>query len=1436
MVQTMSTVDEQSEPAAAKEYSERELVAKLGGGPYDLAVSTTDWPKSFAFLRHIRTVENFQHAVWGLAENPRIEDRDVCGAIESYLRHIPNGMIDWVHQLKFEQLSLHKFSPIAKLIHHHRLNAATILLDAGFDPDFPCDSKGRTSVQACIFGGNSDVVGLNLLLDRGANPRGDRPRGLCQGHVAACLERPLFCIWKRFLPNVELPLDIREQHFIQLISSGAPIDELDYSGSNIAHVLCTVGSLESISDLISMRGDDAKSLFVAARKSDGLHPIHIACAFGHAHIIPSLISLGARPNARIDSTPANKHDYCCLDLGGSTCFFLALMNGKSSSAAMCILKKLDAKAIASSVHSESGTTPLHWCVWHHLKAMKDTIEHVNLVNALIAGGCSLNQRDNAGRLPIHLACAGSHHSLIPILAPSELLINDRLAMASHFFAPTTSPKASRMHNLAKRMIKAPAEAMAISDVIPVDDQTPAGGAPTVLNAGIRSAHNDEPITEIVDGVTPLLFAIMSRDVQCVKTVLAVPGILRFKLSSEPRASISTKSPPKSPVTSHFVTSVNPDVETKLKFSTVASITQITNDVCNKLKSFNPSNHVSKTIANAETIDIHSPLSYAIVTAQFSMVEIILDAFSEDEPIVYLELIQSKFRCKDDFLLALVSSIVKYSELSLLPPHFQALLPTLGDAITSQLDSIPNFTIQDDSTNDKAANLDDIRVHAMLSGVSKIIALPKVSEGMPVIAGSESSGDRNRLGYIHMACILGYSLCCEVLMKENPLQNYSLRIPTGLISPLHLSIIYKRLACVESLIKLSPKESLCVCIQEPLLNHMLPIHIALLSGNINTVTLLCSIFNTLNVSNDDSIACHAAFVFQLLARAGSGYDLEIVSLQGSLRFACIALNTFDAKIENSSIYSNHLQIGYNGGSLKTFLDAFELSNTSVFAKLAISYIDCLVICSMYGLTSHCRYLLSKAVPSTNRKALGFFSDTHGTWIPMQVSLFHDWSKMNEISSWTPVNIAVHRGHREIMKLLIAHGNDCNTRSPLGWTPLTLACFNGDEDLVDMLLKNRVLASRPDAAGWTPVMVCVAKLGLRRVRYSLEVTGEWSIEGARDRLCNNVLKGLTHQEDDESRRAPLVMSMFDQPQELSAPTKDHNLSIMNMLLKQCNPSTECSPNGWSALFTAICLQQLSVAKNLLASLADVNVGCVDGRQPLFAACSIPHVPLVMHLLKLGANPNPIVPQWRTKLTLQSVSSKEGPGPLLPQYQCLPIVAACKMGSLSAALALISACHSAATFPDLEIVKAATSACIESISMHVLGLLLVHPVTRNHAAGSVAESFHATCLLSLMLWAADACQMWALRAAVAYGGDINGTKNGTSSLHIACSRPQAFSIALYLVEQVRSQIYDAARVGVMQMIAARHPFSFSLSQGADIYLRDAFSRTAYQVIQFCNIVLFL
>jgi ankyrin repeat protein len=1357
----MSNVHDASE--SGHQWTEPDLIEKLGGGPYVLA-SSSNWPKSLAFLRHSGTLENFQHAVWGLAENSAIEDRDSCGAIESYLHSVPTGITDWAKQLRCEELASHMFSPLSKLICNHRVNTATMLINAGMDPDFPCDSAGRTAIQAAILFGSLNVDDLKILLDSGASPQGERDPSLCQSHVAICKELPLFSLWKRFILSEKKPIEATELMFVELISSGALIDQLDPAGNNIAHVLCTVGSTDSVAALIAMRGGPAKALFVVVRATDGFWPIHIACSLGHAQLIPMLIELGARPTSRIDiSTVRDKNAYCCPDLGTSTCFYLALISGKSSSAALNIFKKLEQKSVAASVHSASGTTPLHWCVWHHRKSMKDTEGQMQLVNSLISSGCSIEKRDHAGRLPIHLACAGGHHSLIPILAATVSIINDRLAMNSQFCVKVTSPKVIRLRTLVKTAaVHSGAVTAAHNDTADLAASGPSMSEPCVVS--VQSAV--EHMSVEVDGVTPLMLAIMSRDTECVKNVLVVPGLLKFQMSSEPGTSLLTTLPPESPFVLHFGAVVDSNSDKK---------NRICNDVVSRFKQIDR-NTTSLTTPNTNKPDIHSPLSYAIISAQFSIVDAILEASTKNDAIDISELILSKIRCADDFCLLLLSSIVKIAKLSQLPEHIQNIIPQLDDILTCQLAAIPSL-IPPDGEYASDIHVNDSNISKLLFLLSNIAGLPQKSEGMPHLQGCMRSTDRTSLSSAHMACILGYSLCCETLMKINPLQNYSLFVPSGSISPLHLCIIYKRFECFQSLMKLSPPDLLSISIQEPLLNHLRPIHLAVLSTNLNIVTELCLTFKSLQISDCEFISCLPAFMFQLLARAGSGYDLEKTFMQGTSRFHCIALShgTLD------SVYSNHLTVAFSGGSINAYFEKFDRSKTSIFSKLHISCIDCLVLCGLYGLTSHCRFLLSKCVPSCDRKTEGYFVDSFGSWIPMLVSVIRDWGHMDENPCWTPVNVSIHRGHSEILDLLLSHGHNCNTRSPFGWTPLTFACFDGNAPLVELLLSHHAIPSRPDSVGWTPVMVCVTKLGLRRIRYSAQVTGEWSIERARDRLCDNLSKGFVAHSEEEPCFASVTMPTFEETLNLSSTLKDSNTTILYSLLEKSTVSSEYSPHGWSALYTAISLQQLSIANTLIGANANVNDGCSDGRQPLFAACSIPHIPLVLHLLKLKADPNPAVPTSRTKLSLQTVVTKEGTGQMSAQYQCLPIVAACKSGSISIVLALLAACYSASVFPDSEIVSAASSACIESISMHILGILLVHPATRNHAFLSIAESFHKTCLLSLMLWAGDTCQLWAIHAALSMGGDVNGTKNGTSPLHIVCSRPKSFKIAVFLVEQV-------------------------------------------------------
>jgi len=52
-------------------------------------------------------------------------------------------------------------------------------------------------------------------------------------------------------------------------------------------------------------------------------------------------------------------------------------------------------------------------------------------------------------------------------------------------------------------------------------------------------------------------------------------------------------------------------------------------------------------------------------------------------------------------------------------------------------------------------------------------------------------------------------------------------------------------------------------------------------------------------------------------------------------------------------------------------------------------------------------------------------------------------------WTPLYEAIHQGHLDVVKLLVAEGADVDHKDLAGWTPLYLAAYYGHLEIVKFL---------------------------------------------------------------------------------------------------------------------------------------------------------------------------------------------------------------------------------------------------------------------------------------------------------------------------------------------------------------------------------------------------
>merc|ERR1711871_787217 len=89
-------------------------------------------------------------------------------------------------------------------------------------------------------------------------------------------------------------------------------------------------------------------------------------------------------------------------------------------------------------------------------------------------------------------------------------------------------------------------------------------------------------------------------------------------------------------------------------------------------------------------------------------------------------------------------------------------------------------------------------------------------------------------------------------------------------------------------------------------------------------------------------------------------------------------------------------------------------------------------------------------------------------------------------WTPLHIAVEKGHLEIVKVLIASGGSVNKADNVV-NVLFVASWNGHLEIVKVLIASGVLVNNVNNNGWTPLYFASLKGHLEIVKVLLIASG-------------------------------------------------------------------------------------------------------------------------------------------------------------------------------------------------------------------------------------------------------------------------------------------------------------------------------------------------------------
>ncbi|KAF5572251.1 ankyrin repeat domain-containing protein [Fusarium pseudoanthophilum] len=218
------------------------------------------------------------------------------------------------------------------------------------------------------------------------------------------------------------------------------------------------------------------------------------------------------------------------------------------------------------------------------------------------------------------------------------------------------------------------------------------------------------------------------------------------------------------------------------------------------------------------------------------------------------------------------------------------------------------------------------------------------------------------------------------------------------------------------------------------------------------------------------------------------------------------------------------------------------------------------------------------------------------------------------------------HNGIVKLLLEHKADVNTRDKTGMTPLHFATRYGQFEIAKLILQTGCAdVNLPDLAGWTPLHQAarwkqddIAQLILRtgvanvtaRINFNLcDDKGETILHRAVTKRLYHMIKEILETENalvnsrDSRGLTPLALACLTLDSDAVSPFLRTNSVDLNVV----------DTNGYTPLHHAVQEYSVPITSALIATgKASVDMKNKDGRTPLALACLRGNTSLVKYLL--------------------------------------------------------------------------------------------------------------------------------------------------------------------------------------------------------------------------------